>query len=134
MGRLRSRIRDDGHIGSAAVFDQALAVLALEAAGLRPSKAVTRWLLDAQCPSGGWAYDAPYDSASTTTTATTVPAGDFFTADTNTTAYVVMALEHRGRNAYGSSPFRFFADSRDATHGGWGYTPVSAPMRTPPPW
>ena len=33
-----------------------------------------------------------------------------------------MALEHVGRNGYGVSPYPFFADSRDATHGGWGYT------------
>lgn len=122
VGWLRSRIRDDGHIGKSAVFDHALAVLALEAAGLRPSKAVTGWLLDAQCPSGGWAYDAPYDSSIDDDDCFDGSMDDFFTADTNTTAYVVMALEHAGRDGYGVNPFPFFADSRDATHGGWGYT------------
>ncbi|MGZ8601462.1 MAG: hypothetical protein ACXWXN_02965 [Actinomycetota bacterium] len=121
---LRSRIRDDGHIGKSAVFDHALAVLALEAAGLRPSKAVTGWLLDAQCPVGGWSYDAPYDAGGDDdNNCFDGTVDDFFTADTNTTAYAVMALEHARRDAYGSRPFPFFASARDATHGGWEYTP-----------
>jgi hypothetical protein len=123
VGWLRSRIRADGHIGKSAVFDHALAVLALEAAGLRPSRAVTGWLLDAQCPVGGWSYDAPYDAGVDDDSCWDGSGDDFFTADTNTTAYAVMALEHAGRDAYGSSPFPYLASARDATHGGWEYSP-----------
>ena len=120
---IRTQIGPDGHIGTAAVFDQALAVLALEAAGVTPAKDVTHWLLDAQCPVGGWAYDLPYSPGTDDQACDDGSAGDAFTADTNTTAYTVMALEHAGRNAYASSPFGFFRDARDATHRGWGYTP-----------
>ena len=120
---LRSRIRDDGHIGKSAVFDHALAVLALEAAGLEPSRRVTGWLLDAQCPAGGWSYDAPYDPGIDDEHCFDGSGDDVFTADTNTTAYAVMALEHARRGMYGASPFSFFAGARDATHGGWEYAP-----------
>lgn len=120
---LRTRIRDDGHIGKSAVFDHALAVLALEAAGLRPSNLVTGWLLDAQCPVGGWSYDAPYAPGTDDDSCFDGSKDDFFTADTNTTAYAVMALEHRGRDTYGANPFPFFASARDVTHGGWEYSP-----------
>ena len=120
---LRSRIRDDGHIGNSAIFDDALAVLALEAAGLQPSKNVTGWLLGAQCPAGGWSYDAPYDPDTDDEVCFDGSEDDVFSADTNTTAYAVMALEHAGRDAYGTSPFPFFAGARDKTHGGWEYAP-----------
>ena len=36
---IRSQIGDDGHIGDAAVFDQALGVLAIEPAGMKPASA-----------------------------------------------------------------------------------------------
>lgn len=120
---LRSRIHDDGHIGASAVFDHALAVLALEASGLEPSKRVTDWLLDAQCPVGGWTYDAPYDPDTDDESCFDGSEDDFFTADTNSTAYAVMALEQAGRDAYAANPFPFFASARDATHGGWEYAP-----------
>ena len=38
---IRSQIGDDGHIDDAAVFDQALGVLAIEAAGVKPATSVT---------------------------------------------------------------------------------------------
>lgn len=120
---LRSRIRDDGHIGKSAVFDHALAMLALEAAGLRPRKDVTGWLLDAQCPVGGWSYDTPHDAGVDDDSCFDGSKDDFFTADTNTTAYAVMALETADRAGYGANPFGFFQDARDAAHGGWEYSP-----------
>ena len=120
---IRGQIGGDGHIGDTAVFDQALAVLALEAAGVRPARDVTRWLLDAQCPVGGWSYDLPYAPGTDDDTCFDGSMGDSFTADTNTTAYVVMALEYVGRTQYSTGPFAFFRDARDATHGGWEYSP-----------
>ncbi|MGH2636277.1 MAG: hypothetical protein ACRDHU_09070, partial [Actinomycetota bacterium] len=50
----------DGRLGDGtAVFDQALGVLALVAAGRTPSAASLGWLASAQCDDGGWQYDAP---------------------------------------------------------------------------
>ncbi|HEY6566140.1 MAG TPA: hypothetical protein VI341_01365 [Actinomycetota bacterium] len=120
---IRAAIGDDGHIGDTAVFDQALAVLALETVGV-PRVSTTTWLLDAQCPDGGWAYDAPYasgtdddhcdgDGGSDT---------DFFTSDTNTTAYVIQALEYINRDDYTVDPFTYLNDVRDPDRGGWGYS------------
>jgi hypothetical protein len=120
---LRSRIRETGRIGNATVFDQALAVLALEASGVAPRTTVTDWLLAAQCPVGGWSFDLPYRAGTDDGSCNDGTAGDFFSADTNTTAYAVMALEHLGRDDYTSPPFPFFETARDAVHQGWEYSP-----------
>jgi hypothetical protein len=54
---------DEGRFGTASVLDQALAVLALaRTAGGIPSSAVT-WLVDAQCPSGEFSWDATCPAA-----------------------------------------------------------------------
>jgi hypothetical protein len=120
---LRSRIRESGRIGNATVFDHALAVIALEASGVRPSGSVTDWLLAAQCPVGGWSYDAPYDPSTDDESCHDGSADDFFTADTNTTAYAVMALEYADRADHVHDPFAFLESARDAVHDGWEYAP-----------
>jgi hypothetical protein len=120
---LRSQVGNDGHIGDATVFDQALGILALEATGIRPARRVTRWLADAQCPVGGWSFDAPYASGTDDENCDDGTGNDFFTADTNTTSYAVMALADVGRSGEAASPFPFLKAARDVTHGGWGYTP-----------
>jgi hypothetical protein len=120
---LRSQIGNDGHIGDATVFDQALGILALEATGIQPARRVTRWLADAQCPVGGWSFDAPYASGTDDENCHDGTPDDFFTADTNTTSYAVMALAEVGRSGEAAPPFPFLKGARDATHGGWGYTP-----------
>ena len=81
------------------------------------------WLLAAQCPVGGWSYDNPYRPAKDDDSCWNGGADDFFTADTNTTSYVVMALEHVGRDSYTDDPFAFFRSARDAVHEGWEYSP-----------
>ena len=48
-----------GRFGTASVFDDALAVLALEAAGSRCPTHSIQWLVDAQCADGGWQYSKP---------------------------------------------------------------------------
>ena len=54
---------DEGRFGTASVLDQALAVLALaRTAGGSPSSAVT-WLVNAQCPSGEFSWDATCPAA-----------------------------------------------------------------------
>ncbi len=121
---LRSRIKDSGKIGAATVFDQALAILAFEASGANPKRSTTDWLLAAQCPVGGWSYDKPYRPAKDDDSCWDGSANDFYTGDTNTTSYAVMALEHVGRDGYADDPFGFFPSARDAVHDGWGYTPA----------
>ncbi len=110
-----------GHFGDSAVFDDATALLALEAAGITPGNGLAAWLLAAQCPDGGWAYDLPYapgdDEHCSDGSAT-----DFFTSDSNTTSLVVQALTAISTTDWLSSPFGFFAALRDHAKGGWAYS------------
>jgi hypothetical protein len=101
------------------VFDQVLALLALEAAGATIPEAAWEWLLDAQCPDGGWQFDRPYDSG---TDNNHCDNGQDFDSrsDSNTTGYAVQALafESRlGEPTYG--PFRYFRRARDEIKGGY---------------
>jgi hypothetical protein len=116
---------EDGRYGAdTAVFDHALAMLALAAAGQEISENATDWLANAQCPDGGWQYDRPYDGA--TEDANCFDGddpNDFFASDTNTTSYARQALLHgTGTHSLKSSPFGFFRFTRDEEKGGWGYT------------
>jgi hypothetical protein len=122
LATIRSQVGLDGHIGDAAVFDQALAVLALESVGITPANRVTDWLLDAQCPDGGWAYDAPHAAGSDDTHCDDGSGSDFFTSDSNTTAYAMQALEEVNRGDYPADPFGFLRTVRDPARGGWAYS------------
>jgi hypothetical protein len=106
------------------VLDVALAVLAVESAGKDAPGGALVWLADAQCPDGGWAYDAPYDSEVDDEHCYSGD-GDWFMSDTNTTAYALMALA-AGNGAVpsfsGNTPWDFFRSIRDTGYGGWGYT------------
>jgi hypothetical protein len=119
--QIRNTVGPDGHFGSAPVFDQAHAVLALIGARADLPSNTTQWLLDGQCPDGGWAFDAPYDAATDDDHCVSDPA-DFFSSDTNTTSYVVQALEAAGDPAWTDDPFAFFDTARDPEHGGWAYS------------
>jgi hypothetical protein len=110
----------DGHYGSATVFDDALVVLALSSAGVALPPVVAQWLITGQCPDGGWAYDAPYDPSHDDAHCHSGD-NDFFNSDSNTTAYVVMALERMGIVSWGANPFAFLKTLRDPVHGGWSY-------------
>ncbi len=118
---IRSAYRDGL---SPIVFDTALAVLALEAAGASVPPAATDFLLDNRCPDGGWPYDA-YDAAAEDDHCS-AGAGDFYLSDTNSTALAVMALEAEAtvarRGSGVAASFDFFAAIRDDLYGGWGYT------------
>ena len=110
-----------GHFGDTAVFDDATAVLAMEASGVTPGNGVAAWLLAAQCPDGGWAYDLPYgpgDDAHCFDGTDT----DFFTSDSNATSLVVQALAGMQATDWLHSPFAFFDTVRDDAHGGWAYS------------
>jgi hypothetical protein len=110
----------DGHYGTSSVFDDALAVLAVVSAGDTPPAAASTWLLDGQCPDGGWAYDAPYDPQHDDAHCHSGD-GDFFNSDSNTTSYVVQGLEATAHPDWTADPFAFFDTLRDPEHGGWSY-------------
>ena len=121
LGRIIDAERPSGRYGDASVFDQALAILAIKAAGKTPDAAAVTWLANAQCPDGGWQFDRPHRASENRHCRDVNDAGDFSRSDTNTTAYAVMALEGLGASL-ASGPFPFFAALRDGTYGGWGYT------------
>jgi len=123
--RIRNTIGTDGHFGTSAVFDDALVVLAIESVKPRitPSNKAAAWLLSAQCPDGGWAYDTPYHAGTDDRHCVDSPS-DFFSSDSNTTSYVVQALANMSDTDWVSSPFAFFASLRDQGprgHHGWPY-------------
>jgi len=108
-----------GRFGDAAVFDQALVILALRSASVTPDALALGWLVDAQCPDGGWQFDHPHRATENKHCRDVNDPSDFFFSDTNTTAYAVMAL-HGIATPY--DPFAFFTAIRDAAYHGWGYT------------
>lgn len=125
LGEITETQRPTGRFGNASVLDQALATLAIAAAtGEYDADAVT-WLVRAQCPDGGWQFDRPHASTEGRHCRDTSDPNDFFLSDTNTTAYVLMAVEPSGRG-YDHNPFAFLTTIRDAaaapSGGGWGYT------------
>ncbi|MEX0754206.1 MAG: hypothetical protein WD556_03700 [Actinomycetota bacterium] len=124
VGAIADRERPNGRLGAGtAVFDQALGILALEASGSGASASAKDWLVDAQCPDGGWEYSARWTAGNDEhCTSIADPGNDFFSSDTNTTSYAVMALEAAGAGAPDENPFAFFTEIRDPARGGWGYT------------
>jgi hypothetical protein len=120
IGELLDAQNPFGRFKGASVLDQALALLAIRAADGTLDHEGAAWLLDAQCPNGGWAYDRPYVPAEDDESCWDGTVDDFFVSDTNTTAYAVMALVPG--DAPAENPFSYLESVRDATHGGWGYT------------
>ena len=110
----------DGHYGDAAVFDQALAMLALRGAGTQPSAAAASWLEAAQCDDGGWQYDAPPSPSDDEHCfdASAPDPGDFFTSDSNTTGLAIQVLR-TGTDV--DEAFAFLPTLRDG-RAGWGYS------------
>ncbi|MBI3647618.1 MAG: hypothetical protein HY240_02495 [Actinobacteria bacterium] len=125
---ISSTEQPDGRLGSdTPVLEDALGVLALEAAGRTVSARALSWLASAQCPDGGWQYDEPYDPATDSKHCLdkSSPGTDYYESDTNTSGLVVQALDGPAGNpppATGSDPFGFFDAIRDPGFGGWGYT------------
>ncbi len=82
-----------------------------------------QWLVDAQCADGGWQYSKPASANDDEHCPSTVrPTKDFFESDTNTTSYVMQAIEAAGGSTFTADPFAFFDAIRDAQRHGWGYT------------
>lgn len=127
LGEISETQRLTGRFGKATVFDQALAVLAITAATDGYNLDAIGWLLRAQCPDGGWQFDRPWrEGVEGRHCADTSDPTDSFASDTNTTAYVLMAIDPSGKGTYDHDPFAFLAQIRDdsggTTDGGWGYT------------
>jgi hypothetical protein len=103
------------------VFDTALAILAIEAADAAVPAAARTFLLNNQCPDGGWPFDRYDGDTEDGHCFDGDPQSDFFLSDTNSTALAIMALEAAG-GAPSANPFAFLREIRDAQHGGWGYS------------
>ena len=91
-----------------AVFDDALAVLAIESAEDHAFEQGGRVAAVGAVPDGGWAYDKPYDAGTDNAHCVDSPSTDFFSSDSNTTSYVVQALANMSDTDWVSSPFAFF--------------------------
>jgi hypothetical protein len=113
--------RLNGRYGNATVFDQALAILAVDGSTSTIDAQAVSWLRAAECPDGGWQYDRPHRATEGAHCRDTSNPKDYFASDTNTTAYAVMALSLPG-TGWDGHPFAFFTHIRDDTGGGWGYT------------
>ena len=120
--RIANLRRPNGRLGrKTEVYSQGLLILALKSADAWVSRKSTRWLADAQCGDGGWAFDKPSGPNDDETCKDTTDPDDFITSDSNTTAVAIMALE--AASGIGTSEaFGYLDDLRDPDHGGWGYT------------
>lgn len=122
--KIKMSERPAGHFGKGkSVIDQALAILALFAAKVQHLHRAGIWLAHAQCPDGGWQFDAPYDSATDSRHCHNRAGGDFTRSDTNTTAYAEQALGASLAKPPPvlASPFKYFQRMRDPIKHGWGY-------------
>ena len=123
---IKDTVQADGRFGAMTpVFDQALAILALEGAGAKLPEGAVGWLAGAQCDDGGWQFDepsAPMDDEHCLSNPD--PENDSFQSDTNTTALAVQAFAALGNDApaLAADPFAFFEAIRDDVKNGWGYT------------
>lgn len=123
VASIRRAERASGRYGrSTAVYDHALAVLALQAAGIRASREAVAWLAAAQCRDGGWQYDQPSGARDDRHCVRRADPTDAFASDTNTTSLAVQALAARGSREPARDPFGFFEALRDRRFGGWGFT------------
>jgi hypothetical protein len=121
VAALKAAEGGDGHFGDAAVFDQALVMLALRAADVAPSAAAASWLEAAQCGDGGWQYDLPPGPGDDEHCfdATAHDPDDYFTTDSNTTSLAIQVL--RSGTAVDDG-IAYLDVVRDETYGGWGYS------------
>jgi hypothetical protein len=105
------------------VFDQALALLALQGAGESFTTASVEWLVDGQCADGGWQFDSPAGPGDDEHCSDGTDS-DFFLSDTNTTSLVVQVLGYIEESPPEPSvnPFTFFRAIRDDDRDGWGYS------------
>ncbi len=91
-------------------------------AGVQPSGRAARWLTRAQCPDGGWQFDAPYNSKTDNRHCHNGSTTDYSRSDTNTTSYAVQALDAMAAPvAPAHDAFSYLRSRRDPIKHGWGY-------------
>ena len=123
IDELVSKQLPNGRYGEqTAVFDHALAILAVGAAG-EPVGDAARWLARGQCDDGGWQRDRPARKFENRHCFSGNNADAFTKSDTNTTGLAVQALELSQRvEQLHADPFGFFRRIRDPEKNGWGYS------------
>ena len=106
---------------NAGPYDQGLALSALQAAGVNAPAASISWLVQAQCPDGGWTAPDPVDNPCDGDPG--LGAGP----DTNTTAQALQGLADQGDlpSATANSALGFLTAGQNAD-GGWAYDPNAA--------
>ena len=115
---------DEGRYG-ATVMDHVLAILALVGAGRNVPSTAMDYLVSAQCPDGGWQFDAPKRD---TEDQHCFDGSQEFDepSNTNTTSYAVQAWLALGADEpLAHDPFDFFKASRDPVKHGWIYNPTA---------
>jgi hypothetical protein len=115
----------DGRFGAGTpVFDQALALLALEGTGHQFTTQSVVWLVDAQCRDGGWQFDEPAGPEDNRHCLNDQLQEDSFQSDTNTTSLAVQVLGYIEESPPNPpvNPFKFFKRIRDDRFRGWGYS------------
>lgn len=126
VAQIQTAEQPDGRFGDTEfsyVYDQALALLALEAAGIDPSAEAVAWLEEAQCGDGGWQFDQPSGPNDDEECFDSTVETDFATSDSNTTALAIQALEvSEGSEGVVDGAFGYLDALRDPKHNGWGYT------------
>lgn len=130
VAQIENAEQPDGRFGEiefSYVYDQALALLALDAAGIDPSAAAVAWLENAQCGDGGWQFDQPSGPNDDEECFDETDEIDFNTTDSNTTALAIQALEvsevsEGSEDVVVGEAFGYLEALRDPKHDGWGYT------------
>jgi hypothetical protein len=127
--RIANLERPSGRLGRGTeVFSHGLLMLGLRAADKDVPRKVSRWLANAQCADGGWAFDNPPGPNDAEDCDDPGDVGDF-PSDSNTTAVTIMALKAT-RWPLNEGAFLFLEGVRDSEHGGWGYSPAFPPVTT----
>jgi hypothetical protein len=105
----------------AGTFNQGLALAALKSAGVTADTPALTWLVQQQCPDGGWALP---DIA--TNTCTEDPAS-FAGPDTNSTSMAMQGLVAQGAmtTTISNGALAFFQGAQNSD-GGWGYQPTNS--------
>jgi IPT/TIG domain-containing protein len=105
----------------AGTFNQGLALAALKEAGVTADSAALTWLVQQQCPDGGWAL--PDIALNTCTEDPSTFAGP----DTNSTSMAIQGLQAQGAVTSGisASALSFLQGAQNAD-AGWGYQPTNS--------
>jgi hypothetical protein len=115
----------DGRFGAGTpVFEHALALLALQGAGVQFSTQSVVWLAEAQCGDGGWQFDEPAGPGDNNHCFNDQLESDPFQSDTNTTSLAIQVLAYIEESPPepAVNPFKFLKKIRDDVFKGWGYS------------